>query len=185
MIEEREIRSNLKAREVGLTLINKVKARQRARIKWLKLGVVNTNVSTPGQRIESRKTQIQGLHSDVGTTTSPAEIEEVIFNHMKIIGTNVPCSERFEWSHLGLPTPILCELDAPFTMGELKNVVFDTPVDKVLGPDDFSGGFFRTSWNVIKIDLLQALDKFHDLNDPSFDCLNTTYYVLLPKKEDP
>jgi hypothetical protein len=70
-------------------------------------------------------------------------------------------------------------------MGELKNVVFDTPVDKVLGPDDFSGGFFRTSWNVIKIDLLQALDKFHDLNDPSFDCLNTTYYVLLPKKEDP
>jgi hypothetical protein len=38
---------------------------------------------------------------------------------------------------------------------------------------------------VIKVDFLQALHKFHDLNDPSFDCLNTTYYLLLPKKEDP
>jgi hypothetical protein len=103
-----------------------------------------------------------------------------------IIGINVPCSECFEWIHLtGLPTPDLSELDFPCTMEELKNAVFDTPADKAPGQDGFSGGFFRTSWNVIKVDFLQALHKFHDLNDPSFDCLNTTYYLLLPKKEDP
>jgi hypothetical protein len=56
----------------------------------------------------------------------------------KIMGTSVPCAE----------------LDAVFTMQELKDAIFESPVDRA------PGGFFKTSWNVIKEDLLRALNKF-------------------------
>jgi hypothetical protein len=39
---ERELRSTLKARAVGLAVISRIRMRQRARIKWLKLGDANT-----------------------------------------------------------------------------------------------------------------------------------------------
>jgi hypothetical protein len=39
--------------------------------------------------------------------------------------------------------------------------------------------------NVVKDDLLRALNKFYDLNDPSFNSLNTAFYVLIPKNEAP
>ncbi|KAK1609205.1 hypothetical protein QYE76_032878 [Lolium multiflorum] len=103
----------------------------------------------------------------------------------KIMGTSVPCAERFQWENLGLPVPDLSELDAVFTMQEVKDAVFDSPIDRAPGPDGFSGGFFKTSWNVIKDDLLRALNKFYDLNEPSFNSLNTAFFVLLPKKEAP
>jgi hypothetical protein len=40
--EEHLLRSALKSRAVGLAVINRVKAKQRARIKWLQLGDANT-----------------------------------------------------------------------------------------------------------------------------------------------
>jgi hypothetical protein len=101
------------------------------------------------------------------------------------MGTTIQCTERFDWAQLNLPTPDLSDLDASFTMEELRQAVFDTPTDKAPGPDGFSGGFFRTSWNVIKDDLLRALHKFHCLNDPSFHKLNTAFFILLPKTDQP
>ncbi|KAK1620547.1 hypothetical protein QYE76_026064 [Lolium multiflorum] len=102
-----------------------------------------------------------------------------------IVGTDLPCTQGFDWAEMGLPAPDLSELDVPFTLEELKTAVFDTPSDKAPGPDGFSAGFFKTSWGVVKDDLLRALNKFYDLNDPSFNSLNTAFYVLLPKNETP
>jgi hypothetical protein len=70
-------------------------------------------------------------------------------------------------------------------MQELKDMVFESPVDRAPGPYGFSGGFFKTSWNIIKEDLIRALNKFYDLNEPSFNSLNTAFFILLPKKEAP
>jgi hypothetical protein len=41
-VGETELRTCLKVREVGLAVINRIKAKQRAKIKWLKLGEANT-----------------------------------------------------------------------------------------------------------------------------------------------
>jgi hypothetical protein len=185
-VPERELRSCLKARQVGLAVINRIKARQRARIKWLRLGDANTKYFHSRAAHRKQKNRIQSLATEDMIATSPIEIEEVVFEHMSnIVGTTLPCTQRFNWSQLGLPVPDLSELDAPFSLEELKTAVFDTPSDKAPGPDGFSAGFFKTSYNVVKDDLLRALNKFYDLNDPSFTCLNTAFYVLLPKNEAP
>jgi hypothetical protein len=70
-------------------------------------------------------------------------------------------------------------------MEELKRAVLESPADKVPGPDGFSGGFFRASWDIIKDDLLSEINKFYDLNDPSFDSLNMAFFILLPKTDQP
>jgi hypothetical protein len=185
-VGERELRSCLKAREVGLACINRIKARQRARIKWLKLGDANTKYFHSRAAHRKQKNMIQSLVTDTRIATTPAEIEEVVYEHMSnIVGTELPCAQGFDWAELGLPAPDLSALDAPFTLEELKTAVFDTPSDKAPGPDGFSAGFFKTSWAVVKDDLLRALNKFYDLNDLSFNSLNTAFYVLLPKNETP
>jgi hypothetical protein len=101
------------------------------------------------------------------------------------MGEVASCSERLDWAQLDLPKPDLSDLDTPFTLEELKAAVFESPADKAPGPDGFSGGFFRSSWNIVKDDLLSAVNKFYDLNDPSFDNLNTAFLILLPKHEEP
>src|SRR3954470_11545342 len=102
-----------------------------------------------------------------------------------VVGTPAICSQTFNWEMLGLPTMELQDLEDPFSMEELKRAVFSTAVDKAPGPDGFSGGFFKTSWNVVKEDLLRSMNKFYDLNDPSFGNLNVAHYFLLPKKDQP
>jgi hypothetical protein len=185
-VEERELRSCLKAREVGLAVINRIKARKRARIKWLKLGDANTKYFHSRAAHRKQKNRIQSLVTDEGIATTPSELEGVIYDHMsKIIGTDIPYTQKFDWPQLGLPVIDMSELDAPFSLDELKTAVFSMPSDKAPGPDGFSAGFFKTSWNVVKDDLLRGLNKFYDLNDPSFNSLNTAFFVLLPKNETP
>jgi hypothetical protein len=132
------------------------------------------------------KNRIHAIQSAEGMATSPVEIEDTIFNHMNnIIGTNVPCLERFDWDRLNLPKPDLSDLDAPFSEEEVRKAIFDSAADKAPGPDGFSITFFRTAWAVIKQDMLNAVNKFFDLNEPSFHCLNSALFVLLPKNDQP
>ncbi|KAM0847123.1 hypothetical protein ACQ4PT_055218 [Festuca glaucescens] len=185
-VEEDELRSALKSRAAGLAVINRIKAKQRARVKWLQMGDANTKFFHSRASHRRQKNRIQSLQSESGIATTPGELEETIFLHLNaIMGTSVQCTERFDWAQLNLPRPDLSDLDDPFTLEELKRAVFDTPTDKAPGPDGFSGGFFRASWNVIKEDLLSAINKFYNLNDPSFDNLNTAFFILLPKSDQP
>jgi hypothetical protein len=167
--EEHLLRSALKSRAVGLAVINRVKAKQRARIKWLQLGDANTKFFHSRATHRRAKNRIQSLQSKAGIATTPSELEETIFHHLHaILGASVPCTERFDWTQLNLPKPDLSDLDRPFTLEELKRAVLESPADKAPGPDGFSGSFFRASWDTIKNDLLSAVNKFYDLNDPSF-----------------
>jgi hypothetical protein len=60
-VDERDLRSCLKARELGLAVINRIKARQRARVRWLKLGDANTKYFNSRASHRKRKNKIQSL----------------------------------------------------------------------------------------------------------------------------
>jgi hypothetical protein len=57
-------------------------------------------------------------------------------------------------------------------------------LDKAPGPDGFTGWFYKTCWNIIKGDLLMALDAIFRGHVFNFGCLNTSFITLLPKKTD-
>jgi hypothetical protein len=54
----------------------------------------------------------------------------------------------------------------------------------VLGPDGFTGRFYRTCWSIIKEDSLRALDAIYRGHVFKFRLLNSAFITLLPKKMD-
>jgi hypothetical protein len=143
-----------------LAVINRIKIKQRARIKWLQLGDVNMKFFHLGAAHRKQNNRIQSLQTEEGLATSPSELEEAMNSFFTtLVGTDVPSTNQFNWDELNLPVPDLSELAKPFTLEEVKAALFDTPTDRAPGPDSFSVGFFRTSWEVIKEDLMLAVKR--------------------------
>jgi hypothetical protein len=52
-------------------------------------------------------------------------------------------------------------LERPFEDDEVFEVVKVLNVDKALGPDDFTMGFFQACWEVLKVDIMNVFHNFH------------------------
>ena len=58
------------------------------------------------------------------------------------------------------------------------------PSDKAPGPDGFTGAFFKACWEIIKDDVMAAMNTLFTLNAQGFEWLNSACIILLPKKTD-
>lgn len=58
-------------------------------------------------------------------------------------------------------------------------------MDNAPGPDGFTGRFYKSCWDIIKADIMQALDAIQKGHVFKFRLLNTAFITLLPKKADP
>jgi hypothetical protein len=56
------------------------------------------------------------------------------------------------------------------------------PKEKSPGPDGFIGSFFRTCWDIIRDDIMAAVNQFYNLNQQGLHFLNQALVVLIPKK---
>ena len=56
--------------------------------------------------------------------------------------------------------------------------------EKAPGPDSYIGAFYKSSWGLIKEDVLQAINYFYNRHDQHFNLSNNAHIVLLPKKDD-
>ncbi|XP_026451543.1 uncharacterized protein LOC113351839 [Papaver somniferum] len=63
---------------------------------------------------------------------------------------------------------------------EIKNVVFELNQDGSPGPDGFTGVFYRFAWDIIKEDLIAAI-QYCWSNQVNPAGLNSNFLVLLPK----
>jgi hypothetical protein len=59
----------------------------------------------------------------------------------------------------------------------------NAPKENAPGPDGFIGIFFSTYWEVVSVDLMNAIDHFFSLNQQGLHLLNQAYIVLIPKKK--
>lgn len=87
------------------------------------------------------------------------------------------------WDNLDQPALDLHSLDDPFSEDEIKTAIFQMPADIALGPDGYTGAFFRACWDVIKGDFMEAVIAFHNLRISSLPLLNSANIVLIPMKE--
>jgi hypothetical protein len=74
-------------------------------------------------------------------------------------------------------------LGLPFTEQGIKGAVFGSPKEKASGPDRYIGIFFTSCWDIIKHDLIRAIQQFYFLNQQCLHFLNQAFVVLIPKKE--
>lgn len=79
---------------------------------------------------------------------------------------------------------ILGAPDCPFSEKKVSDTIAGLPSDKAPGPDGFPGRFYKTCWNIIKDDLLEALAVPHQRNAQRLWRLNSAYLILIPKRMD-
>jgi hypothetical protein len=79
----------------------------------------------------------------------------------------------------------LQQLDLPFSEEEIKVAILTTPKEKAPGPDGYIGLFFSECWEIIKQDIMAAIDQLYLINQQGMHYLNQAYVMLIPKKENP
>ena len=96
---------------------------------------------------------------------SHQEKEKVIQDYFKNhIGSTVPRTSTVNWRSLGYNQHDLSDLEVPFSQDEIKNTIYSMPSDKAPGPDGFTGAFFKACSEIIKDDVMAAMNSLFTLN---------------------
>jgi len=134
---------------------------------------------------EGEKNFIQCMRNGQGWVFAHQEKQQLIHDHFSSIMADPPmCARDFNWDALGLPSVNLAALDDPFSEHEVLTAIKQLPHDKAPGPDGLTGCFFKECWNLIKHDLLAAINYFHMGRCANLNLLNKANIVLISKKEE-
>lgn len=68
----------------------------------------------------------------------------------------------------------------PFSVDEVKAVVWDCDSFKSLGPDYINFGFIKDFWVELKDDIMRFIREFHR-NEKLYKGINSTFIALIPK----
>lgn len=55
------------------------------------------------------------------------------------------------------------------------------PADKSPGPDGMTAAFYQSAWEIVKPDIMQAVNAFFCADCRGFTCLNGALLTLIPK----
>lgn len=69
----------------------------------------------------------------------------------------------------------------PYSAEEISNALFQIGPLKAPGPDGLSGRFFQRNWQVLKEDVVRAVQEFFFSNGVMAPGVNDTCIVLIPK----
>lgn len=72
-------------------------------------------------------------------------------------------------------------LEEPFSIEEVKEVIWNSGSEKSPGPDDFNMGFFKKRREIVKADLISCILEFH-LNATLPKVITTIFIDLIPKR---
>ncbi|WVZ82071.1 LOW QUALITY PROTEIN: hypothetical protein U9M48_029378 [Paspalum notatum var. saurae] len=182
---EHLLRSGLKRRVTALAVLERARKRQASRITNLKLGDANTKFFHSKINARKRKNCIQRLNKDDNWATSHGDKEKLVKDHFSAtLGVPGPRGFDLNWSALNLQRFELDHLGDPFSEEELLEAIKQSPTDKALGPDGFTGAFFRSCWPTIKADLMAVMNSLHSQRFLNFDLLNRANIILVPKHDD-
>ena len=178
------LRAKLKKRILGLAVIERGRCKQSSRLSSIKMGDANTKNFHRKVNARRRKNHIQRLRHGHGWAINHDDKASIIQDHFSnFMGHPAPWQQDFNWDELHLPSHDLSGLDTVFTEEEIKHDVHQMPFDKAPGPDGYTGAFFRSCWDIIKVDVDKAANAFHSLRTSSFALLNSANMVLIPKKD--
>lgn len=165
--------------------------RQKSWELWLKEGDKNTKFFHMSTQKKKEKNSIFSIQDSVtgNLLTKEADIQAEGFDFFtNFLSTpfSQPLQVGREREELLEAIPmIVSQMDNdmllnPFTLDEIKVVVFSMPPDKALGLDGFTTCFFQKCWNFIAHDLLQALEE-SQTSGTMLKQFNVTHIALIPK----
>ena len=159
---EHRLRSKLKNRILGWVVIEKAKKRQCSRVTYIREGDANTKFFHLKANSRRRKNFIQRLRKEQGWAISHQDKQQIIQDHFSSVMADPPAAScDLNWDALCLPEVDLTSLDDPFIEQEVLAAIKQLPHDKAPGPNGYTGNFFKACWNIIKQDVVAAVNYFH------------------------
>lgn len=133
-----------------------------------------------------RKNRIQSLWVDGAEIVSEQQLAQCLYEHYNtLLGTPFTRTRRLDLSLIGLPSIDLSGLENVFSEDEVRQVIMNLPNDKAPGPDGFTGLFYKLTWDIIKRDVMDAVNAFWARDGRRFSHLNGALMVLLKKRDQP
>jgi len=160
--------------------------RQKARVNWLKHGDSNSNFFHSAIRWRRLKNEVKG----VVVNSQWCEEPEVVRREAKSIFEKRFMATQDFGVHLGsvefrtLPLEVSRNMVVNFTEEEVKNAVWECGGSKSPGPDGFNFNFIKSCWEVLKADVMAAVQLFHTTGSLPKGC-NASFIALIPKARDP
>lgn len=75
-------------------------------------------------------------------------------------------------------------LEDIFGLEKIKEAIWMSDTDKIMGPDSYNMGFFfKNCWNSIKDDVVAFVNEFH-FKDKLLKAITTSFLALIPKKDN-
>lgn len=167
-------------------LILKLKQRksflaQRAKLKWLKEGGVNSRLFHRAIGRGRASNKISSLELEGEWVTEPGRVKKAIFSHFRRrVGVRLEIPESLAVASLGEEEG--ARLVTEFTEEEMWAAVGDCDDNKSPGPDGFTACFYKSCWEIIKGDILRLFNEFHECGRLVRGS-NSSFFVLIPKKE--
>ncbi|KAK1318023.1 hypothetical protein QJS10_CPB04g01586 [Acorus calamus] len=172
------------ARSTYLSLLSQEEkfARQKSRQLWLTAGDSNTKFFYNSIKSRSVMNSISRLRrEDNSLCSDPEEIKSLIVQYYQNLLNREATSDLQLPPPPGLVSPTenlaLC---SPVSEKELRSVIFGLKALSSPGPDGFPARFFQLLWDLIKLDLLQAINHFF-LNGKLLRQVNHSFIALIPK----
>ncbi|GKV29211.1 hypothetical protein SLEP1_g38157 [Rubroshorea leprosula] len=161
-------------------------ARQKSRMTWMKEGDANTSFFHRCIKSRWRRNEINSLMVNGKTLHEVEELKQGVTKYYKNLFTaedwKRPIMEGVHFNKISETEKDL--LTEPFLEAEVKAAVWNCDSDKAPGPDGLSFGFLKAEWEVVKKDIMKFLADFH-INSKMVRGSNSSFLVLLPKKENP
>jgi len=132
------------------------------------------------------KNMIKGLVIDNEWCEEPEKVKEEIKNIFRIRFSD-DSNVNVRLDNIGFPL-INSEdnnlLISRFSKEEIWEAIWDCDSSKSPGPDGFNFNFIKQAWDIIKMDILRAVNCFHSCgNWPTGS--NASFISLIPKTENP
>jgi hypothetical protein len=159
--------------------------KQRSKIKAAIHGDENTRYFHACANQRRRKNRIQIVeHNGVEYHSHERKADILHVFYQNLMGTERTTTWAFDLDALYPEGPLdLSHLGAPFSYDEIKDAIHRMHADASPGPDGFGPLFFKSTWPITSHSLVRLFKDFY-LNNADLSRINTSYLVLLPKKNE-
>lgn len=160
--------------------------RQKSRMTWLKVGDSNIAFFHRAVKFKAKRKTVYGMKIGNEWLSDPKALKAKMFNFFRnhFSYHSRKWSMDLEFNFKRLRDIDVASLEKPFSMEEIKEVVWSYDENKAPGPDGFNLCYFRKCWEVVKEDLFEMMVKF--FNSGKLEkSINSSFIALIPKNDNP
>ena len=183
-LEEAEERVKAKADFKSWALMEEISWLQKSRETWLKEGDRNTGFFHRMANDHRRRNCLNSICINGRKLEEEADIKEGLVdafqNFLSAPGGWSPPLPDLNLNSIGVEEA--ASLEENFSEDEIWTTISGLNSDKAPGPDGFPLAFWSFSWDFVKNEVIGFFKEFHD-NARFVKNLNTTFLVLIPKKQ--